>query len=176
MGCQFLHQGNLPDPGIEPGCFASPALAGRFFTTVPPGKNTPNMSLLSSYLWKVKVKSLSHVRLCDPMDCSLPGFSIHGIFQARVPEWVSFSFSRGSSQPRDRTQVSCIAGRCFTLWATREALVTYTYRQILQLAYHIYWEKIVVVLSDFVKVYKFVLGKLEIFIIVSSQILTLNYQ
>ena len=47
--------------------------------------------------------------LCDPMDSSLPGFSIHGIFQARVLEWVSISFSRGSSQPRDRTQVSCIA-------------------------------------------------------------------
>ena len=40
-----------------------------------------------------KVKSLSHV-LCDPMDCSLPGFSIHGIFQARIPEWVAISFSR----------------------------------------------------------------------------------
>ena len=55
------------------------------------------------------------------MDCSLPGFSIHGIFQARVLEWVAISFSRGSSWPRDRTQISCIAGRRFTLWATREA-------------------------------------------------------
>ena len=44
----------------------------------------------------------------------------HGIFQARVLEWVAISFYRGSSQPRDRTQVSCIAGRCFTIWATRE--------------------------------------------------------
>ena len=59
--------------------------------------------------------------LCDPMDCSLPGSSIHGILQARVLEWVAISFSRGSSWPRDRTQVSCIAGRRFTLWATREA-------------------------------------------------------
>ena len=57
--------------------------------------------------------------LCDPMDCSLPGFSIHGISQAWVPEWVAFSFSRGSSWPRDQTQVSGIAGRCFTLWATK---------------------------------------------------------
>ena len=47
------------------------------------------------------------------MDCSLPGSSVHGIFQARVLEWVAISFSRGSSQPRDRTRVSCIAGRCF---------------------------------------------------------------
>ena len=52
--------------------------------------------------------------LCDPMDCSLPDFSVHGIFQARVLEWVAISFSRGSSRPRDRTQVSRIAGRCFT--------------------------------------------------------------
>ena len=52
------------------------------------------------------------------MDCSLPGFSVHGILQARILEWVTISFSRGSFQTRDRTQVSCIAGRCFNLWAT----------------------------------------------------------
>ena len=51
--------------------------------------------------------------LCDPTDCSLPGSSIHGIFQARVPEWVAISCSRGSSQHRDRTQVSHIVGRRF---------------------------------------------------------------
>ena len=61
--------------------------------------------------------------LCHPMDCSLPGSFIHGIFQTRVLEWVAISFSRGSSQPRDQTQVSCISGRCFTIWATKEALV-----------------------------------------------------
>ena len=60
--------------------------------------------------------------LWDPMDCSLPGSSLHGILQARVLEWVAISFSRGSSQPRDRTQVSRIPGRCFNLWATREGL------------------------------------------------------
>ena len=53
--------------------------------------------------------------LCDPVDCSLPGSSIHGILQERILEWVAISFSRGSSRPRDWTQVSCIAGRCFTL-------------------------------------------------------------
>ena len=66
----------------------------------------------------------SCLTLCDPMDCSLPGSSIHGIFQARVLEWVAISFSRGSSRPRDRTQVSHIVGRCFTNWATREALLS----------------------------------------------------
>ena len=59
--------------------------------------------------------------LCNPMDCSLPGSSVHGIFQARVLERVAISFSRGSSRPRDQTWVSHVAGRCFTLWATREA-------------------------------------------------------
>ena len=58
--------------------------------------------------------------LCDPKDCSLPGFSVHGIFQARVQEWVAISFSRGSSRPRDQTQVSRIVGRRFTHWAIRE--------------------------------------------------------
>ena len=57
------------------------------------------------------------------MDCSPPGPSVHGISQARILEWVAISFSRGSSQPRDRTQVSRIVGRCFTIWATREALI-----------------------------------------------------
>ena len=58
---------------------------------------------------------------CDPMDCSLPGFSVHGILQARVLEWVTISFFRGSSQTRDQTRVSHIGGRRFNLWATKEA-------------------------------------------------------
>ena len=58
--------------------------------------------------------------LCDPMNCSLPGSSVHGILQARILEWVAISFSRRPSWPRDWTQVSCIVGRCFTIWATRE--------------------------------------------------------
>ena len=59
--------------------------------------------------------------LCDPMDCSLSGSSVHGIFQARVLEWIAISFSRGSSRPKNQTWVSQVAGRCFTSWATREA-------------------------------------------------------
>ena len=65
--------------------------------------------------------------LCDPMDCSLPGSSIHGIFQARILEWVAISFSRRSSRPRDWTQVSHIVGRRFTVWATREVLGSQVY-------------------------------------------------
>ena len=59
--------------------------------------------------------------LCDPMECSPLGSSVDGILQARILEWVAISFSRGCSQPRDWTQVSCTAGRCFNLWDTREA-------------------------------------------------------
>ena len=58
---------------------------------------------------------------CDSMDCSPRGFSVRGILQARILEWVAISFSRGSSWSRDWTQVSCIADRFFTIWATREA-------------------------------------------------------
>ena len=63
--------------------------------------------------------------LCDPMDCNPPGFSVHGILQARILEWVAisrgFSPPRASSRPRDWTQVSCIAGGFFTSWATMGA-------------------------------------------------------
>ena len=74
--------------------------------------------------WTVKWSevALSCLTLCKPVDCSLPGSSVHGILQARILEWVAISFSRGSSQPRDWTQVSCIVGRWFILWATREVL------------------------------------------------------
>ena len=60
--------------------------------------------------------------LCDPVDSSPSGSFIHGIFWKRVLERVAVSFSRGSSQPRNRTRVSCISGRRFTAWATRESL------------------------------------------------------
>ena len=58
---------------------------------------------------------------CDPMDCSLPSSSVHEILQARILVWVAMPSSRGSSQPRDRTQGSRIASRFFIIWATREA-------------------------------------------------------
>ena len=60
--------------------------------------------------------------LWDPMDFSPPGSTVNGIFQARILEWEAIPFSRGFSQLRDWIQVSCIAGRFFTIWATREAL------------------------------------------------------
>ena len=57
----------------------------------------------------------SCLTLCDPMDCSPPGSSFHGILQARVLEWGAIPFARGSSQPRDHTRVFCIAGKFFTV-------------------------------------------------------------
>ena len=60
--------------------------------------------------------------LCDPKDCSPLGSTVHGILQARILEWVAIPFSRGSSQSRDQTWVSCIADRFFSISATKEAL------------------------------------------------------
>ena len=83
----------------------------------------PNMTKILHTLSRV-VKVLvaqSCPTLCNPMDCSLPSSSAHGILQAKILEWVSISFSRGSSQLRDRTWVCCMAGRFFTIWATKEA-------------------------------------------------------
>ena len=111
-GLPFPSPGDLPGLGTEP---RSPTLQADTVPSEPPGK--PQEKELK---WS-EVKSLSHVRLCDPVDCSPPSSSVHGILQARTLEWVAVSFSRGSSWPRDRTQVSHIAGRRFTLWATKEA-------------------------------------------------------
>ena len=70
----------------------------------------------AKWKWSLSVVSDS----LRPVDCSPPSSSVHGILQARILEWVAISFSRGSSQPRDQTQVSHIEGRCYNLWATRE--------------------------------------------------------
>ena len=104
----FPSPGDLPNPGIKP---RSPALQADSSSSEPPGK-----TLKKERKWNRTVVSDS----LQPMDCSLPGYSIHGIFQARILEWVVIFFSRRSSQPRDWTQVTHIVGRLFTIWATRE--------------------------------------------------------
>ena len=96
--------GDLPEPGIKP---LSPVVAGGLFATVPPGKH-----------WNSQCVCYNHSVVSDSLQ---PGFSVHGILQARILEWVAMPSSRGSSRSRDWTQVSCIAGRFFTIWATREA-------------------------------------------------------
>ena len=81
---------DLPDPGIEPVSLTSSALGGGFFTT--------------STAWERKGESEVAqlcLTLCDPMNCSLPGSSVYGTFQARVLEWGAISFFGGSSRPRD---------------------------------------------------------------------------
>ena len=91
------------------------------------------------WLWTLHMKmtfiiryaqSLSSVWLCSPMNCSPPGSSVHGIFQARILEWVAMPSSRGFSQPRDQTQVSCTAGGFFTSRDTREASFIHTQAQV----------------------------------------------
>ena len=62
--------------------------------------------------------------LCDPIDYSPPGSYVHGILQAKILEGVAIPISRGSSWPRDQTQVFCTAGRFFTIWATRDLHMT----------------------------------------------------
>ena len=67
------------------------------------------------------VRAQSYLALCDPMDCSPPGSSVHGIFQARTLEWVAISYSRGSSQPRNRTHI-CI-GRWILYHCSKELIL-----------------------------------------------------
>ena len=100
----------------------------HYLTSIPVQESNPVFSMVSKALcdqWKESESgsevAQSCLTLCDPMDCSPPGSSVHGILQARILEWVATSFSRESSWPRDWTEVSHIAGRCFNLWATREA-------------------------------------------------------
>ena len=100
--------------------------AGCVWITESDGYLTAFGPLWSNMIWEVSA-SWTHVDQCvhakllqssltlrDPMDCSLPGSSVSGIFQARILKWVVISFSRGSSRPRDWTCASCIAGRFFT--------------------------------------------------------------
>ena len=76
--------------------------------------------LISDFLHACSVTK-SCLTLCNPLDCSPPGSSVHGISQARILEWVAISFSKGSSPPRDQTRVSCIGRWILHHQATREA-------------------------------------------------------
>ena len=104
VGCHVLLQGIFLDPGIEP---KSPA----WQAAEPPGKQ-PRKSYFTHWWWFSK-PCPTLVTRSKWSTCSPPGSSVHGISQARILEWVAMSFSRGSSQPRDWTRVSCIIGRLF---------------------------------------------------------------
>ena len=98
-GLPFPAPGNLPNSEIEPGSLSLLA------DSLPPGCRDMCVCVFVTQLCLI---------LCNAMDCSLPGSSVHGISQARILEWVAISFSRGFYQPRDQTYVSCIAGGFFT--------------------------------------------------------------
>ena len=83
----------------------------------PIPKSLATTTFLSQYFALLKSLAQLCPTLCNPVDYSPPGSCIHGILQARILEWVAISFSRGSFWPRDRTQVSCIAGR--VTWEAR---------------------------------------------------------
>ena len=119
-GLPFPSSGDLPDPGTKAAC---PTLAGRLFTAEPAEKSY--IYIWSEVKWSEVPQSCP--TLCDPMDCSLPGSSIHGILQARVLEWVAVCFSRRSSQPRDQTRVSRIAGRHYHLSHQGRLIYIYIY-------------------------------------------------
>ena len=77
-----------------------------------------------SQIWQINSEGCKCYSLSrDPRDCSLPVASVRGILPARILEWVVIHYSMGSSWPKDRTWVSCIAGRFFTIWTTKEALI-----------------------------------------------------
>ena len=81
------------------------------------------LRIVANIFWDEMLVAQLCPTLCNPMDCSLPGSSVHGISQARILTQVAISFSRGFSWSRDRTRVSCIAGIFFTIWATREVSI-----------------------------------------------------
>ena len=95
--------------------------------------STPGSSV-SFTISEWKLVTHLYPTVCNPLDCSLPVSSVHEILQARILKWVAIPFSRGSSRPRNRNRVSCIVGKFFTNWATREAHYLSEFAQI-----HVHW-------------------------------------
>ena len=117
---RLLHPWDFPGKSTGVGCHCPIGVVNRSPSTE---EVRTQLSVTVSYQHnekKVKVPE-SCLALCDPTVCSLQGSSVHGILQARILERVAISFSRESSWPRDRIQVSCIAGGFYTIWATWEA-------------------------------------------------------
>ena len=98
--------------------------ANQWFLIDEKEYNKTKTSQSIQYPYSVQFSSVaqSYPTLCDPTDCSLLGFSAHGILQARILEWIAITFPRRSSQPSDQTLVSCISGRFFTIWGTGKSL------------------------------------------------------
>ena len=111
MGSHFLLQGTFLTQGSKPGLL-------HCRQTLYPLSHQESPKFVLWWQWSRSVVSNS----CNHIDCNRPHSSVHGAFQARILEWVAIFFSKGSSQPRDRTHFSYIAGRFFTDWATKEFL------------------------------------------------------
>ena len=95
---------------------------GGNYTNVPPSHVLAGafFEWLALFMFLLCVCVQMCPNVCDSMGCSLPGFTVHGIFQARIPDWAVITYSRGSFQSRDQTCISCIAGRLFTTDTIRE--------------------------------------------------------
>ena len=116
----ILYPSNLPNSLMSPSSFMVVPLEFSAYSITSTNSNSFTSFPVWKWKWSCSVVSYS----LQPHGLySPPGSSVHGIFQARILAWIAISFSRGSSWPRDQTQVSRIAGRCFTIWATREALI-----------------------------------------------------
>ena len=116
MNCSM--PGFLPCLSLSPGVCSNSCPLSRWYHPTVSSSVAPFSSCLQSFPnipLCVHPQLLSHVQFfCDPTDCSPAGTSVHGLSQARIPEWVAISFSRESSWPRDQTHISCIASRFFT--------------------------------------------------------------
>ena len=134
-GLPFSSPGDLPDPGIEPSLLwllhCGWILYQLSYEGSPVNQKEENNYRILTHICGTGRLGLTRIplmcvracvlvaqpcpTLCDPTDCSPSGSSVHGILQARTLEWVAIPFSRGSSRPRDRSQVFCTAGRFFTI-------------------------------------------------------------
>ena len=103
------------------------------------GSNMHDKGFFEKYSYCVLVTQLCPT-LCDALNCSPPGSSVHGILQARILEWVAIPFSRGSSWPRDQTWVPCTAGRFFTIWATWQVLKVFLLSMKVRMSPNSTWE------------------------------------
>ena len=132
MGCYFLLQGIFPTQGSKSP--VSPAWAIRFFITELPGK-PKSSGLKQMEADSTRLSSLSFcaelcLTLCDPIHCSPPDSSVHGIFQARILEWVALSSSRGSFPSGDQAHISGTGRQILYCWATWKSLAKASLLQI----------------------------------------------
>ena len=116
-----VNKSGIPNFRFWCGCWNQIQLDHWSLQLIPNSSNSSEESsaTVSGYTSKL-LQELMWETLCNPVDQSPPGSSVHEILQARILEWVAILISRGSFQSRDQTPIPCIAGRFFSVWATRE--------------------------------------------------------